>query len=58
MKEYKRQFRNLKPETKEKISKAMKGTKKTDEVRKRISSSLKEYWKSVTWEGENNGGTN
>ena len=49
MKGYKRQYRDLSPDTKKKISEALKGRTKTEEVRRRISKGLKEYWRSVAW---------
>ena len=49
MKVYKRQYRDLTPATKQKISEAMKGRKKPAEVRKRISKGLRKYWSSVEW---------
>ena len=48
---YKRQFRNLSPETKQKISMSLKGRKKPEDVRRRISRGLRKYWKTVAWEG-------
>lgn len=52
MREYKRQYRDLSPVTKKKISDALKGRRKPDEVRQRISLGLKKYWSSVAWEGK------
>ena len=52
MREYKRQYRDLSPETKRKISEALKGRRKPDDVRQRISTGLKKYWRSVAWESE------
>ena len=63
MSEYKRQFRQLDDETKEKISKANKGKHKSIEHRNHISQSMKKYWESVpdkpssdftTYQGEEN----
>ena len=52
MKVYKRQVRNLSPETKTKISEALKGRKKDPQTRKAISRGLKRYWSNVVWEGD------
>ncbi|MCR5018551.1 MAG: hypothetical protein K6A64_07135 [Bacteroidales bacterium] len=51
MKTYKRQFRNLSPETKRKISESLKGRKKPKDVCRRISKGLRKYWTTVAWEG-------
>ena len=48
---YKRQFRNISPETKKKISETLKGRKKPEDVRRRISRGLRKYWTTVAWEG-------
>ena len=42
--------RKLSEETKSKISKSLKGKKKNDEHRKRISEGMKEYWKKIPLE--------
>jgi hypothetical protein len=52
MKDYKRTTRRMSLDTKKKISDALKGRKKPDDVRKRISKGLKKYWSSVAMEGE------
>lgn len=52
MREFKRRYRDLSPDTKKKISDALKGRRKPVEVRQRISLGLKKYWSSVAWEGE------
>ena len=55
MRVYKRQVRNLSPETRAKISETLKGRKKDPQTRKAISRGLKRYWSNVVWEDENNG---
>ena len=52
MRAYKRQVRNLSPETRAKISEALKGKKKDAQTRKAISRGLKRYWSNVLWEGD------
>ena len=52
MREYKREVRNMSPETKRKISEALKGRKRPKDVCKRISKGLRKYWSGVAWEGE------
>lgn len=44
---YKRQYRELSPETKLKISQKMKNRPKTDIQKQRISQSMKDYWSHV-----------
>ncbi len=51
-KEYKRKYRELSPRTREKISRAMKGKKKSNLTKERIRQSMKNYWLSV--ESKNN----
>lgn len=51
-KEYKRKYRELSPRTREKISRAMKGKKRSDKTKMLISQSMKNYWLSV--ESKNN----
>ncbi|MBR6938794.1 MAG: hypothetical protein IKH63_14635 [Prevotella sp.] len=46
-KEYKRQFREQTPETKQKISAALKGRQKSSTHKANISKSMKIYWKDV-----------
>lgn len=46
-KEYKRQFREQPPETKQKISAALKGRQKSSTHKQNISKGLKDYWKDV-----------
>lgn len=45
--ERKRRFRELSPETKAKISQAMRGKSKSFTHRENIRNGLKEYWKTV-----------
>ena len=47
MSKYKRQYRELDDETKEKLSQANKGKHKSIEHRNHISQSMIKYWKSV-----------
>lgn len=51
-KEYKRKYRELSTRTREKISRAMKGKKRSDKTKMLISQSMKNYWLSV--ESKNN----
>lgn len=44
---YKRQYRELPQETKERISSATKGKQKTATHRQHIADSMREYWKGV-----------
>lgn len=46
-KEYKRQYREQTPETKQKISAALKGRQKSSTHKEKISQGLKTYWKGV-----------
>ena len=46
-KEYKRQYREQTPETKQKISAALKGRQKSSTHKENISQGLKTYWKDV-----------
>lgn len=46
-KEYKRQFREQTPETKQKISAALKGRHKSSTHKENISQGLKTYWEGV-----------
>ncbi len=43
----KRKYRELDPETKQKISQAMKGRSKTISHKEAISNGLKSYWKTI-----------
>ena len=52
MSEYKRQFRELSDETKDKISKSSKGKRKSFSHRQHLSQALTDYWKSVPSRGE------
>ena len=47
MSEYKRQFRELSDETKDKISKSSKGKRKSYSHRQHLSQALQDYWKTV-----------
>ena len=47
MSEYKRQFRELSDETKDKISKSSKGKRKSYSHRQHLSQALKNYWDTV-----------
>ena len=47
MSTYKRQYRQLSDETKERISKSSKGKKKGVMHRQKLSQSLKRYWQGV-----------
>jgi len=51
IKEYKRTTRHLSPETRAKISAALRGRRKPKDVCRRISKGLRKYWLSVE-EGE------
>lgn len=52
MSEYKRQFRELSDETKDKISQSTKGKRKSFSHRQHLSQALTDYWKSVPSRGE------
>ena len=45
--EYKRQFRELSTETKDRISHALKGRHLSDSHKEHLSASLRQYWSSV-----------
>ena len=45
-----RKQRKLSEETKRRMSKAKLGKKIPDEVKKRISDSMREYWKNIPYE--------
>ena len=47
MKEYKRQYRQLDDETKEKISNSSRNRPKNDQHKQRISQGMKDYWQNV-----------
>lgn len=47
MEGYKRQYRELSKETKNKISQSLKGRCKSTAHKNNISQGLKEYWKNV-----------
>ena len=44
---YKRQFRELSTETKDRISNALKGRHLSDSHKEHLSASLRQYWSSV-----------
>ena len=57
MKEYKRQYRELDDETKEKIAASQRGRTKSQSHRQHISQAMTEYWQTVPHRpiaGENN----
>ena len=47
MKEYKRQYRQLDDETKQKISNSSRNRPKSDQHKLRISQGMKDYWHNV-----------
>ena len=47
MKDYKRQFRELDDETKQKIAASQRGRKKTEAHRRHISQAMEKYWQTV-----------
>ena len=65
MQPYKRQYRELSDETKEKISAANRNRPKSETHRQHISQSMKKYWEQIphrpvsggvtTYQGEENG---
>ena len=54
MNKYKRQYRELAPETKKKISNSNKNKPKSDMVKQKISQGMLKYWASVPHRPENN----
>lgn len=42
-----RTVRNLKPDTKERISNSMKNKAKSEETRQKISNAMKKYWSTI-----------
>lgn len=50
--EYKRKYRELDDEVKQKISQSTKGKRKSFSHRQHLSQSLTDYWKSVPSRGE------
>ena len=54
MNNYKRQYRELTPETKKKISNSNKNKPKSDMVKQKISQGMLKYWASVPHRPENN----
>ena len=55
MSEFKRKFRELEPETKQKISLANKGKRKSEIHKQHISQGMLKYWETVEHRPENNG---
>lgn len=47
MKEYKRQYRELSDETKQKISNSSRNRPKSDQHKQHISQGMKDYWQNV-----------
>lgn len=47
MKEYKRQYRELSDETKQKISNSSRNRPKSDQHNQRISQEMKDYWQNI-----------
>jgi hypothetical protein len=47
MKEYKRQYRQLDDETKQKISNSSRNRPKSDQHKQHISQGMKDYWQNV-----------
>lgn len=47
MKEYKRQYRELSDETKQKISNSSRNRPKSDQHKQHISRGMKAYWQNV-----------
>ena len=47
MKEYKRQYRELSDETKQKISNSSRNIPKSDQHKQHISQGMKDYWQNV-----------
>lgn len=45
--EYKRQYRQMSDETKEKISQSLKGRSKSMTHKENIKNGLKDYWKNI-----------
>ena len=47
MKEYRRQYRELSDETKQKISNSSRNRPKSDQHKQHISRGMKDYWQNV-----------
>lgn len=47
MKEYKRQYRELSDETKQKISNSSRNRPKSDQHKQHISQGMRDYWQNV-----------
>lgn len=54
MKEYKRQFRELDQDTKQKISDSSRNRPKSDEHKKHISQGMIKYWETVPHRPDDN----
>ena len=52
--EYKRQYRDLPDEVKQKISASTKGRAKTYDHKLHISQGMKKYWSGVEWKDQSN----
>ena len=52
--EYKRQYRDLPDEVKQKISASTKGRTKTYDHKLHISQGMKKYWSGVEWKDQSN----
>lgn len=55
MTEYKRQYREIPDETKQKISQTSKGKKKSEWHKEHIRQAMLDYWQTVPHRPENNG---
>lgn len=53
MSEYKRKYRELDDDTKQKISQSSKGKPKSYSHRQHLSQALQDYWKTVPSRGNN-----
>lgn len=54
MNDYKRQYRELDPETKQKISDSSRNKPKSDEHKKHISQGMIKYWETVPHRPDDN----
>jgi len=52
--EYKRQYRELEDETKQKISDSSRNRPKSEQHKQRISQAMVQYWQTVPHRPENN----
>ena len=55
--QYKRQYRELDDDVKEKISNSSRNKPKSAEHKKHISQGMQEYWKTVPYKYQASGGT-